>query len=63
MKNTYQMMKALVTLPPVGETISDNAGNTRKYGGEHKVHIAAVDQNWAAQDNHYFDEPILLSGL
>ena len=63
MKNTYQLMKALVTLPPVGETISDLAGNTRKYGGEHKVHIAAVDQNWTAQGSHYFDEPILLRGL
>lgn len=63
MKNTYQMMKALVTLPPVGETISDLAGNTRKYGGEHKVHIAAVDQNWTAQGIHYFDEPILLRDL
>lgn len=63
MKNTYQMMKALVTLPPVGETISDNAGNTRKYGGEHKVHIAAVDRNWTAQFSYYFDEPILLREL
>ena len=63
MKNTYQMMKALVTLPPAGETISDLAGNTRKYGGEHKVHIAAVDQNWTAQGFHYFDEPILLRDL
>ncbi|WP_313120083.1 phage tail tip fiber protein [Atlantibacter hermannii] len=63
MKNTYQMMKALVTLPPVGETISDNAGNTRKYGGEHKVHIAAVDRSWTAQFSYYFDEPILLREL
>ncbi|MEH4798317.1 hypothetical protein PO472_05625 [Atlantibacter hermannii] len=63
MKNTYQMMKALVTLPPVGETINDNAGNTRKYGGEHKVHIAAVDRSWTAQFSYYFDEPILLREL
>ncbi|MEH4800605.1 hypothetical protein [Atlantibacter hermannii] len=63
MKNTYQMMKALVTLPPVGETISDLAGNTRIYGGEYKVHIAAVDQNWTAQGFHYFDEPILMRDL
>ena len=63
MKNTYQMMKALVTLPPLGETISDKAGNTRKYGGKHKVHIAAVDRNWTAQFSYYFDEPILLREL
>lgn len=63
MKNTYQMMKAHVTLPPAGETISDLAGNTRKYGGEHNVHIAAVDQNRTAQGIYYFDEPILLRDL
>lgn len=42
MKSTYQMMNALVTLSPVGVSIKDGEGNTRKSASELRARICGV---------------------
>jgi hypothetical protein len=48
MKSTYQMMNALVTLPPVGVSIKDGEGNTRKSASELRARICAVVPGWGS---------------
>lgn len=62
MKSTYQMMNALVTLPPVGVSVKDGEGNTRKSASELRARICAVAPDWpllAFRD--LLPEPIVLS--
>ncbi|HGF0771417.1 TPA: hypothetical protein ACF7ZB_003782 [Kluyvera georgiana] len=62
MKSTYQMMNALVTLPPVGVSVKDGEGNTRKSASELRARICAVVPDWpllAFRD--LLPEPIVLS--
>ena len=59
MKSTYQMMNALVTLPPVGVSIKDGEGNTRKSASELRARICAVVPGWGSA--HLLSVPIVLS--
>lgn len=62
MKSTYQMMNALVTLPPVGVSVKDGEGNTRKSGSELRARICAVAPGWCSPYLRYIlPEPIVLS--
>lgn len=62
MKSTYQMMNALVTLPPVGVSIKDGEGNTRKSGSELRARICAVVPGWCSPHLRYnLPVPIVLS--
>ncbi|MDZ4029971.1 hypothetical protein U0868_00165 [Kluyvera ascorbata] len=62
MKSTYQMMNALVTLPPVGVSVKDGEGNTRKSGGELRARICAVVPGWCSPHLRYIlPVPIVLS--
>lgn len=62
MKSTYQMMNALVTLPPVGVSVKDGEGNTRKSGSELRARICAVAPGWCSPHLRYIlPEPIVLS--
>ncbi|HGH3373774.1 TPA: hypothetical protein ACJIK4_003293 [Kluyvera cryocrescens] len=62
MKSTYQMMNALVTLPPVGVSIKDGEGNTRKSGSELRARICAVVPGWGSPHLRYnLPVPIVLS--
>lgn len=59
MKSTYQMMNALVTLPPVGVSIKDGEGNTRKSASELRARICAVVPGGGSA--HLRSVPIVLS--
>ncbi|WP_333497517.1 hypothetical protein [Kluyvera sp. CHPC 1.2972] len=59
MKSTYQMMNALVTLPPVGVSIKDGEGNTRKSASELRARICAVVPGRGSV--HLRSVPIVLS--
>lgn len=62
MKSTYQMMNALVTLPPIGKAVKDGSSNTRISGGEVRVKICAVDPGWTQFTfRDFLPEPIVLS--
>lgn len=62
MKSTYQMMNALVTLPPVGVSIKDGEGNTRKSASELRARICAVVPGWGSPHLRYIlPVPIVLS--
>lgn len=62
MKSTYQMMNALVTLPPVGVSIKDGEGNTRKSASELRARICAVAPGWGYPCLRYIlPVPIVLS--
>ena len=62
MKSTYQMMKALITLPPIGKAVKDGSSNTRISGGEVRVKICAVDPGWPQFTfRDFLPEPIVLS--
>ncbi|MGU9870245.1 hypothetical protein, partial [Kluyvera ascorbata] len=62
MKSTYQMMNALVTLPPVGVSIKDGEGNTRKSASELRARICAVVPGCGSPHLRYIlPEPIVLS--
>lgn len=62
MKSTYQMMNALVTLPPVGVSIKDGEGNTRKSASELRARICAVVPLWGSPQLRYIlPVPIVLS--
>lgn len=61
MKSTYQMMNALVTLPPVGVSIKDGEGNTRKSASELRARICAVVPGFGSPHLRYIlPEPIVL---
>ncbi|MGZ0803199.1 hypothetical protein ACXNAL_18545 [Kluyvera ascorbata] len=62
MKSTYQMMKALITLPPIGLSVKDGEGNTRvRFADAVRVKICAVAPGWSLSAfRDFLPEPIVL---